>query len=88
MNEKYFRELSGICDELCIKKNRDYGDNNIVDLGPKGLFPRIYDKIMRLKTLLWENKLQNVKDETIRDTILDLRNYAQILLAVLDKKFK
>ena len=88
MNEENFKEMSNKCDALCIKKNKDYGDSNIIDLGAKGLFPRIYDKTMRLKTLLWEEELLHIKSETIRDTALDLRNYAQILLAILDNKFK
>lgn len=85
MNEKCFRKLSARCDELCIKKNRDYGDSNIADLGAKGLFPRIYDKVMRLRTLLWNEKSPDISEETLKDTAMDLRNYAQLLLMLLEK---
>jgi len=88
MNEENFKEMSNKCDALCIKKNKDYGDSNIIDLGPKGLFPRIYDKVQRLKTLLWDEKQRGVIEETVKDTAMDLRNYAQILVLLLEHKFK
>ena len=44
---------------------------------------RIYDKAHRLLTL--STKQAQVKDETIRDTLLDLANYAIMSIGELDK---
>ena len=70
-----------ICDEikeLYRKKNADYGDSFHKTFLEEGMaMPRIRltDKLERFKRLTKSNE-QNVKDENIRDTLIDLANYA------------
>jgi hypothetical protein len=72
---------------LAIKKNHDYGPENISYLGEKGCFVRISDKVNRLKHLVWEedNKNPQVLDETVEDTLIDLANYALITILLMRK---
>lgn len=58
------------------RKNADYGDSfaKMRNELPGAILVRIYDKYSRLKTLLLGAQ-QQVKDESIRDTLLDLANY-------------
>lgn len=74
--------------ELLLKKHEDYGPKNISESpgGPlNGLNVRMYDKLARLENLLVNNKAP--KNESLRDTFLDLANYAIIGLLVLDGKW-
>jgi len=78
-------EFDNIVDKMrsiIIAKNNDYGNANIGDLGIKGLFVRLWDKVNRLKQLVWVEKENQVKDESIEDTYLDLANYAVISIIV------
>lgn len=68
--------------EIIAKKNNDYGDDNIGALGEKGIFVRIWDKVSRLKSLVWLNKNAQVSNESIDDTLMDLANYAIINMIV------
>lgn len=72
--------------EILIKKNSDYGKNNIGDLGERGIFCRIWDKVSRLRTLVWEGKVNQVKDESIEDTYKDLANYS--IISIIFKRGK
>ena len=70
-----------ICDELnalYAKKNHDYGDSfhlSFLDEGMAMARIRLGDKLNRFKTLSRATK-QEVNDESIRDTLIDLANYA------------
>ena len=66
--------------ETLIRKNSDYGNENIGTLGEKGIFVRIFDKVCRLKNLVWNSKEAQVKGETTLDTYMDLANYAIIAI--------
>ena len=58
------------------KKNHDYG-NSFVELRkqfPNAVLVRLFDKYMRLKTLMTGEQAQ--VDESIEDTLIDLANYA------------
>lgn len=66
--------------KLLLRKGHDYaGDGdcmqNLRDFGFNGIVVRIGDKYHRLKTFSQQQKLQ-VPDETVIDTLRDLRNYA------------
>lgn len=80
---------ASICDELnkiFIKKNADYGDSFHLSYLDEGMaMPRIRigDKYNRFRTLTKGNEA-NVKDESIRDTLLDLANYAILTVMELD----
>jgi hypothetical protein len=74
--------------ETVIKKQKDYGPNNIrrSPYGPQqGLVVRLYDKIARLANLTGQNK--NPENESLRDTFIDIAGYAIIGLMILDNTF-
>jgi hypothetical protein len=68
--------------ELFTKKNSDYGDA-FAKYGVIGVLMRIEDKIQRALSIT-KNGVQLVNDEGIRDTLLDLHNYAAMALMLLD----
>lgn len=72
--------------ELYVQKNRDYGDSFHQTFVEEGMaMPRIRlgDKFGRFKTLTLTG-VQHVKDESIRDTLLDLANYALMTVVEMD----
>ena len=77
-----------ICDELndlYERKNKDYGDAFHMSFMEEGMaMPRIRlgDKLNRFKTLSKHPEDQKVQDESIKDTLLDLANYA--IMTVLE----
>ena len=72
--------------ELFKKKNADYGDA-FATYGTVGVIVRIGDKISRL-TSITSSKVQLVDDEGMRDTLIDLHNYAAMAIMLLDEKKK
>ena len=60
--------------DLFIRKNMDYG-SSFEDFSLIGIIVRMNDKINRMKRLHETNE-QNVKNESIIDTIEDLYNYS------------
>ena len=67
--------------ELFIKKNADYG-NSYKQYGLIGVLVRLQDKINRALNIT-KNGIQ-VKDESLRDTLIDLHNYAAMALMESD----
>lgn len=66
--------------DLLLRKGHDYsGDSdcmcNLRDFGFLGVVVRLGDKYHRLKSFV-ENKKMKVKDESVIDTLRDMRNYA------------
>ena len=84
---KYVKHMV-ICKELnqiYRDKNHDYGDSfgeTYKKLGIISAVTRIVDKVNRLQSLC--TKGNKVKDESIRDTLKDLANYAIMTLIELD----
>ena len=70
--------------ELFTKKNVDYGDA-FAKYGVVGVLMRIEDKLQRAMSIT-KNGVNLVKDEVIRDTLIDLHNYAAMALMLLDEK--
>jgi hypothetical protein len=64
--------------ELFKKKNADYGDA-FSKFGIIGVLVRIEDKIMRAFSITRNGK-NLVDNESLRDTLLDLHNYAAMVL--------
>lgn len=80
--EKMLRVVTEIV-ELLEKKNNDYGNSatqTYEEYGDVAFFVRISDKINRLKSLTINNKTQEVKDESIEDTIKDIIGYCLLYL--------
>lgn len=69
--------------ELFTKKNADYGDA-FAKYGIIGVLMRIEDKIQRSMSIT-KNNVTLVNDERIRDTLIDLHNYAAMALMLLDE---
>jgi hypothetical protein len=75
--------------DLLVKKHKDYGPTNISHApgGPlNGLNVRLHDKVARLGNLLASGK--SPQNESIRDTFIDILNYAVIALLVIDEKWE
>jgi len=68
--------------ELFRRKNADYGDA-FAKYGVIGVLMRIEDKIQRSLSIT-KNGVNLVNDEGIRDTLLDLHNYAAMALMLLE----
>lgn len=79
-----------ICDylnSLYEKKNNDYNDSfgkSYKEYGMTMACIRLEDKLNRLKSLTVHKHTQEVMDENIRDTLVDLANYAIMTLIEMD----
>lgn len=69
--------------ELFKKKNKDYGDA-FAKYGVIGVLMRIEDKIQRSMSIT-KNGVNLVEDEKIRDTLIDLHNYAAMAIMLMDE---
>jgi len=69
--------------ELFKRKNTDYGDA-FAKYGVIGVLMRIEDKLNRSMSIT-KNGVNLVNDEGIRDTLIDLHNYAAMALMLLDE---
>jgi len=69
--------------ELFTRKNTDYGDA-FAEFGVIGVLMRIEDKLKRSVSIT-KNGVNLVKDEKIRDTLIDLHNYAAMALMLIDE---
>ena len=69
---------------LFAKKNADYGDA-FADYGTIGVLVRIGDKIKRLQNID-KKGITLINDETLRDTLIDLHNYAAMAIMLIDEK--
>ena len=79
----YILQIQNEAIEIFIKKNIDYGDAFAI-YGPIGVLIRIGDKIQRL-TNITKNEVSLVHDETLKDTLLDLHNYAAMAIMLLNE---
>jgi hypothetical protein len=77
----HMKKIQGEGLELFIKKNADYG-NSYKQYGLIGVLVRLQDKINRALNIT-KNGIQ-VKDESLRDTLIDLHNYAAMALMELE----
>uniref|UniRef100_A0A6C0JZT4 Nucleotide modification associated domain-containing protein n=1 Tax=viral metagenome TaxID=1070528 RepID=A0A6C0JZT4_9ZZZZ len=69
--------------ELFKKKNADYGDA-FANYGPVGVIVRMGDKIQRLSSVS-KNGVVLVNNESLRDTLIDLHNYAAMAIMLMDE---
>jgi len=80
-----------ICEELNAlykKKNADYGDSFHLTFLEEGFAMsriRLSDKLSRFKQLTKLQYEQYVKDESVRDTLIDLANYAIMTIMEMDR---
>ena len=69
--------------ELFRQKNQDYGDS-FATYGSVGVIVRIGDKIQRLLSVS-NNGVNLVNNESLRDTLIDLHNYAAMAIMLMDE---
>ena len=70
--------------ELFKTKNTDYGDA-FANYGPIGVIVRMGDKMQRLISVS-KNGINLVSNESIRDTLIDLHNYAAMAIMLIDEE--
>ena len=81
------REICNELNSLYERKNRDYGDSfhkTYLEEGMAMARIRLTDKLERFKKLTRECG-QAVKDESVRDTLIDLANYAIMTVMEMDR---
>lgn len=84
-----FKEIVDEMLDLYQRKQSDYGDSvgkTFDEYGLVSFLVRIEDKLNRVATLTKKSTTeQQVKDEKIEDTLLDLANYSIMALIELDR---
>lgn len=78
--------LQGLHEQF-LRKNHDYGDSfhaTFQEFGILASIVRMSDKWGRIKSLSKQSR--QVEDETLRDTLLDLANYAVMTVMEMDKQ--
>ena len=82
MHKKICEELN----DLYERKNADYGESfaELRKEYPESICIRLTDKLNRLKKLTSADYKQNVKDESVEDTLKDIANYAIMELVERD----
>lgn len=87
MAENRINQMKAVHDEaleLFRKKNSDYGDA-FATYGTVGVIVRMGDKIQRLISV--SNKgVALVDNESLRDTLIDLHNYAAMGIMLIDEQ--
>lgn len=86
-NVEQFMSITQNMAKTYAAKNHDYGNSFEESLDEFGLVAsvvRLGDKMNRIKSLT--KKEAQVKDESIKDTLLDMANYAIITVMWMDKK--
>jgi len=77
MNKTSIESILNDSFNLGVSKNNDYGSDNILKFGIIGIIVRLGDKIARYKNLTTNKNIeQKVKDESLKDTLMDIINYA------------
>jgi len=71
--------------KILIKKQRDYGPENIARFGRKGLLVRLHDKVARLENLSAQGS--SPENEAVVDTYLDIIGYCAIGIMWETKQF-
>ncbi len=72
--------------ELLIKKQHDYGKQNILDFGQFGILVRSNDKFARLRNLYSSKALP--QNESIKETWVDIAGYAILALMLFDSELE
>ena len=82
--KKQFEKVQKEGIELFMRKNKDYGDA-FANYGPIGVIVRMGDKIQRLMSISKTN-ITMIKNESIRDTLIDLHNYSAMAIMLIDEQ--
>lgn len=85
-NVEQFMSITQNMTKIYAAKNHDYGNSFEESLDEFGLVAsvvRMGDKMNRIKSLI--KKEAQVKDESIKDTLLDIANYAVMTIMWMNK---
>ena len=91
LNSDFVKAVSTTYDEaerLLLKKHKDYGPKNISGSpggALNGLRVRMHDKLARINHLY--DSGATPENESLRDSFIDMANYAIIAMLVLDGKW-
>lgn len=91
MTDKFTTDMWQVFDRagnLLLKKHKDYGPTNISRSpgGPlNGLRVRMHDKTARINHLI--DKGATPENESLKDSFIDLLNYAAIAIMVIEGKW-
>ena len=86
-NSKFGKVLSEMFDTY-KKKNADYGNSFSETIQEFGYIPavaRINDKLKRVKNMVKGNDM-NIKNESLRDNLMDIAVYSVLTIIELDKQ--
>lgn len=86
-NVRRHQQIAEELSDLYERKNRDYGDSfhkSFLEEGMAMARIRLGDKLNRFKTLTRNPDAQAVRNESIRDTLIDLANYAIMTIMELE----
>lgn len=79
--EAWLGDLLAELEDLMHERGVKYGPGNIAEFGDFGAVVRMSDKFARLRNLYVEGSGGDVRDESVEDTLMDIANYAVIILA-------
>lgn len=85
--EAFIKEVKKIV-ALYAAKNKDYGNaflNSFIKFGPMYPLSRLDDKLNRLVTILKNGDIF-VKEESVKDTLMDIAAYAIMSLVAFNKQ--
>ena len=83
-----FKDITEEMNALYERKNHDYGNSfseTFRKLGIISAATRMLDKMNRIVSLVTKDQ-QKVNVESLRDTLIDIANYAVMTIMEIDKK--
>ena len=83
-----FKDITEEMNALYERKNHDYGNSfseTFRKLGIISATTRMLDKMNRIVSIVTKDQ-QKVNDESLRDTLIDIANYAVMTIMEIDKK--
>lgn len=86
MNFEHYKKVVDEAVALAKRKNADYSGDKVDNLaltGVNGIAVRLLDKVSRAYNLS-SGADRQVKDESLRDTFVDILNYAVFAVIMLD----
>lgn len=84
--DEAFKNVSEEMLATFLKKHKDYGKENVLDMGELGIAFRISEKFNRIKHLLMNGKVPT--NESIDDSWIDIGVYAVIAILLRKGWFK
>src|SRR3990167_5507451 len=84
--DEAFEQICKEMKDMFIKKHKDYGKGNILDMGELGIAFRISEKFIRIKNLLQQGK--KPENESVEESWIDIAVYAVIAVLLKRSWFK